>query len=767
MNVGFILTSHTYDGTQGLNISFMGTSDEGAFELRFEQEKAVFFVNSDSEFNLPVKHERKPLALSDFNRKNVDALYFSRLSDLYDAREFLNEKGVRTFEADVRPAERFLMERFIKGSVEFQSEQVIVEKGVRVFKNPQIRPTFYNPSLSTLSVDIETSRGNDLYSIGLHYRDRHREVKQIFMVGENQGPLEQGELSYYPDEKSCYLAFEQSFKKLDPDLVLGWHVVGFDLLFLERKCRSWGMRLNLGRKGREVYLRENSNNRGWNADIYGRCVLDGPPVLRGAFFSFENFKLDTVAAEVLGRKKIINQTGMEKVKEIEHRFREDKVALAHYNLEDCVLVTDILKETDLINLITQRVFLTGLLIDRVGFSTSAFDYFMLPLIHRKGMVAPNILDMNRTEQTAGGLVLEPDAGMHEGVFVLDFKSLYPTIIRTFKIDPYSRLNADIDTVTTPTNHQFSGSEHLLPEFLKELMERRAEAKKNDNGPLSQAIKILMNSLYGVMGTTRSRFYHADLPSAITGTGQWLLKETISFLNAEGHQVVYGDTDSVFVKANLLKSEGRALAENINQKINQMIREKFKVESFLELEFEKYFNRIYLPKLRGSDVGAKKKYVGLLENRDGELEVYFSGMEYVRSDWTKLAKNFQLKLYQKFMKGEDVEEFIKETINDLGSGIYDSDLVYQKRMSKKLEEYTKSKPPHVRAAQILKENQMEVPGTIEYVVTQNGPMPIELNPTQYDYEHYREKQIRPLAEVVLEHLGVKFDDLFGGGQLDLF
>jgi DNA polymerase-2 len=167
------------------------------------------------------------------------------------------------------------------------------------------------------------------------------------------------------------------------------------------------------------------------------------------------------------------------------------------------------------------------------------------------------------------------------------------------------------------------------------------------------------------------------------------------------------------------------------------------------------------------VGAKKKYVGLLENRDGELEVYFSGMEYVRSDWTKLAKNFQLKLYQKFMKGEDVEEFIKETINDLGSGIYDSDLVYQKRMSKKLEEYTKSKPPHVRAAQILKENQMEVPGTIEYVVTQNGPMPIELNPTQYDYEHYREKQIRPLAEVVLEHLGVKFDDLFGGGQLDLF
>ena len=95
------------------------------------------------------------------------------------------------------------------------------------------------------------------------------------------------------------------------------------------------------------------------------------------------------------------------------------------------------------------------------------------------------------------------------------------------------------------------------------------------------------------------------------------------------------------------------------------------------------------------------------------------------------------------------------------------ILYIKRMSKKLEEYTKSKPPHVQAAQLLKDNNFDIPSTIEYVITQNGPIPVELSPSQFDYEHYREKQIRPLAEVVLEHLGIKFDELFGGGQLDLF
>ena len=677
MNNGFILTAHAYDSSSGLILSYVGISENGPFELRFEQEKAVFFVSSESEFSLKVSHERRPLALSDFNRKNVDGLYFKKLSDLYDAREELKEKGIRTYEADVRPADRFLMERFIKGSVEFSSGDCISEGGVNVFKNPQIKASQYKPSLSTLSVDIETSRGDDLFSIGIHYKDLYRDIRKVYMVGENQGSMEEGELHYYPDEKTCYLAFEKDFLRFDPDLILGWHVVGFDLLFLERKCRSFGVKLNLGRKAREIILRENSSNRGWNADIYGRCVLDGPPILRGAFFTFDNFKLDTVAAEVLGRKKIINQTGMEKVKEIEDRFKNDKVSLARYNLEDCVLVTDILEKKNIVSLIIERVALTGLLIDRVGFSTSAFDFFMLPQIHRKGYVAPNILDMTRTEHTAGGLVLEPNAGMHEGVFVLDFKSLYPTIIRTFKIDPYSRINADINPVKTPTEHQFSKTEHLLPELLTELMEKRRIAKERENAPLSQAIKILMNSLYGVMGTTRSRFYHADLPSAITGTGQWLLKQTVNFLEEEGHKVVYGDTDSVFVKANIEPSEGFELASKINIKIKKLIEQSYNVESFLELEFEKFFKRIYLPRLRGSEAGAKKKYVGLLADKEGHDQVYFSGMEYVRSDWTKLAKNFQLKLYQKFMHGEDVEDFIKSTINDLGSGIFDSDLIYQK------------------------------------------------------------------------------------------
>src|SRR5690606_34322400 len=128
--------------------------------------------------------------------------------------------------------------------------------------------------------------------------------------------------------------------------------------------------------------------------------------------------------------------------------------------------------------------------------------------------------------------------------VLDFKSLYPSIIQTFKIDPLSRLLSDINPVSTPGEYRFSLTEHFLPQFIDQLMEQRSIAKKNDDKALSQAIKILMNSFYGVMGSYGCRFYHPSLPSAITGTGKHLLLGSRSFLEERGYKVVYGDTDSL-------------------------------------------------------------------------------------------------------------------------------------------------------------------------------------------------------------------------------
>lgn len=767
---GFLLTSHAEDQNNRFRVSYFGKASFGPFELIFDKERPLFFIENEAKFsNLGIGFERRPLDLKSFSGQKVDACYFNTMADLYKVKD---DGGVRSFEADVRPAERFLMERFIKGKVEFSGEYS-EEQGVRVFKNPQVRqcsdPLSIN--LSTLSFDIETSRGNDLFSIGIHFKEGGREVKRVYMVGPNQGAMEDnlGELFYYPDERSCYRAFEDDLQELDPDLLLGWHVVGFDMLFLEKKCQAWGIPFCLGRKKSKVQISERMSGQRF-ARIKGRVTVDGPPAMRAAFYQFESWKLDSVANELLGIGKDIEETGLAKVAEIERRFREDKPALAKYNLLDCVLVTDVMEKAGLIPLMVTRVELSGLLMDRQGVSTAAFDFFMLPRLHRKGFVAPNVVDISRDLHAAGGYVLEPKSGLHNHVVVLDFKSLYPSIMKTFKIDPYSRLMAEKDTVRTPAGINFSGSHHILPDFISELLNERAKAKAVGNAYLSQAIKILMNSFYGVMGSAGSRFYHADLPTAITGTGQWILRETIEYFENDGLEVVYGDTDSVFVKlphGERVYDKGNSLAQRATEHLQKVLRKHFNVESFLEVEFEKYFRQIFFPVLRTGEGGAKKKYVGQIQAQGKQPKLHFSGMEFVRSDWTKLAKNFQFQLYEKFFDGEEIEDAIRETVENLKNGYHDKELIYKKRLSKKLSEYTKSLLPHVRAAKMAEEAGHKIDRDVYYVMTRMGPMPLELSPSDFDYQHYIDKQVRPIAEVLLEVYGKSFDNIITGDQLTLF
>jgi len=208
-----------------------------------------------------------------------------------------------------------------------------------------------------------------------------------------------------------------------------------------------------------------------------------------------------------------------------------------------------------------------------------------PHIHRKGYVAPNVRDIVSTGHAQGGWVFAKEPGFYEHVVVLDFKSLYPSIIRTFNIDPLSRLKADQDPLHTPVEIIFSRSAHVLPGYIKILMDKRDQAKKDNDPHLSQAIKILMNSFYGVMGTAGSRFYHNDLPAAITGTGQWILKATRRYLEQDGYEVIYGDTDSVFVclkQTDLPDCDGasKKLVSRTNGFITQKILDEFGLESQL-------------------------------------------------------------------------------------------------------------------------------------------------------------------------------------------
>ena len=788
---GFIITAH-YAEERGRPVLVLWLrTARGAVRAVVPNPQLVFFIASDiedSRLSGIAKYERKKLPLKDMSYRSVDGLYFSSIRDLLDARDKLQAAGVRTYESDIRPLERFLMERFICGTVEVAGE--LVEGKIPALEDVQAKAIGdVKVPFRILSLDIETGMRGELFSIGLHQlaHDASEEEKSLVLMNGSRNGNEDSNLNveWLGDERTVLVRMIDVIRQWDPDIISGWHIVGFDFKFLEKKALTHGVPLNIGRDGDrlQIYERQGASF----ASMNGRVVLDGPWAFKSNFYSFENFKLDTVAHEVLGVGKDIEASGMAKVAEIERRYKEDRTALARYNLLDAELVNRVILKTGLFELMLERSRISGLLLEKTGLSTAAFDHFMLPRLHRLGHVAPNVLDIEMEGGAAGGHVFDPIAGLHEHVIVLDFKSLYPSIMRTFHIDPYSRMvaqfnvenNENIDDIlNTPAGINFSRDHHILPNFLTDLTQKRALAKEHKKPALSQAIKILMNSFYGVMGSRGCRFHHVDLPEAITGTGRWILETSKEWIESQGNKVIYGDTDSLFVQlkhseASRAFERAEELATQLNIELAKIIQKRFKTTSRLDVEFEKYFRKVFFAPLRGGEGGAKKRYAAWQWNHlnDSEGKFIFSGLEVVRQDWTKLAKIYQREIYRRLFLGEDIEEWTKDFVSRIKNREFKKELVYKKRLSKSVSEYKKNIPPHARAAQMLLDHpdyasEAENLRHINYYMTLRGAIPVQLDPQDIDFQHYIEKQIRPLAESILWYFDKSWDNLEGGSQLDL-
>ena len=189
-----------------------------------------------------------------------------------------------------------------------------------------------------------------------------------------------------------------------------------------------------------------------------------------------------------------------------------------------------------------------------------------------------------------------------------------------------------------------------------------------------------------------------------------------------------------------------------------------MRSRLSLKFEKLYLRLFLPRARNSTRGASKRYVGLKQGK-GENVVEFVGMEVVRSDWTALAKEVQRELYQRLFTDQPVDAYLLDIVKRVRSGEMDEQLVYRKNLRKRQQEYTATTPPHVAAAR----KSAQPPGrSISYVMTTAGPEPTDNVQHPLDRDHYVEKQVRPVAEPVLDMLGLDFELTVGDqGQLRMF
>lgn len=762
----FLLTDGWSD-IQGKNIlTFWGISnDKGPVEIRISNSPPLFFVLRDAEITgLSIPYRRKNVILKNFNSEPVDALYFNTQRDLLLGAEYLRKLKIPVYESDIDPARRYLMERYIYAQASLSGNEKKEEQS-SLFINPIIKPVVVEPEFRVLSLDIETGKDNTLYSIACHLWGNIPEKKIVFMRGKGETiDKVETKIIFNNSEELLINVFLKWFRQNDPDIIIGWHVIGFDLMFLEKRSKNLNINFDISRKGNTI-LRHKARG-GYYASIPGRVVLDGPISLRTAFYSFEDYTLETVAQQLLGTGKTISaERG--KVEEINRLFNENKYQLAEYNLNDTVLVSEIFKKTGIIKQDVKRAQLSGLMMDRLGMMTAAFDHFYLPKLHREGFVAFDVKDVEPVGQAAGGYVIEPVPGIYDNVAVLDFKSLYPSIILTFKIDPLSRMYNNIEAISTPQGYKFSSIKHYLPELISKLIEQRNTAKKNNDRYLSQAIKILMNSFYGVMGSFGCRFYHPDLPNAITSTGKWLLLGSKDYLEQKGYKVLYGDTDSLFVKIKETEVAyadyyGNEIAKDLNEYWKRELKGNFNVESYLELEYEKFYKKFVLTQSRGSESGAKKRYAGLIADKESS-KIEFVGMESVRSDWTKLAKDFQAELYDRILNNKEIDNWINDLVISLKQGHFDNKLVYRKRLRKDIDEYVKNIPPQVKAARMLDDKS----NSVKYVITKKGPIPIALNPTDIDYDHYIEKQLKPIADSILYLLGTSFNSIVSSQQMNMF
>ncbi|WP_338476861.1 DNA polymerase II [Pseudomonas khavaziana] len=780
---GFVLTRHWRDTPAGTEVSFWLATDHGPRCIRLPAQTSVVFI--PEAYHKPLdwllKGERdlelRPLQLCDFHHRPVLGLYARQHRQLMDIEKRLRTAGVDVYEGDIRPPERYMMERFITAPVWFGG----TPDAYGTLLDAQMKPApDYRPQLKLVSLDIETTAQGDLYSIALEGCGE----RQVYMLGPpNKPDAVDFKLDYCDTRAQLLERLNQWLATFDPDAIIGWNVVQFDLRVLHEHAQRLNVPLLLGRGGEAMTWREHGSRNHYFAAAAGRLIIDGIEALRSATWSFESFSLENVAQTLLGEGKDIS-TPYQRMDEINRMFAEDKPALARYNLKDCELVTRIFAKTELLKFLLERASVTGLPADRSGGSVAAFTHLYMPLMHRQGFVAPNLGD-KPPQASPGGFVMDSRPGLYESVLVLDYKSLYPSIIRSFLIDPVGLIEGlkypdDSESVEGFRGARFSRTRHCLPSIVTRVSEGREVAKREHNAPLSQALKIIMNAFYGVLGSSGCRFFDTRLASSITLRGHQIMRQTRELVEAQGYEVIYGDTDSTFVWLGSAHSPqdanriGLALVQHVNDWWRAHLSDEYGLQSALELQYETHFSRFLMPTIRGAEEGSKKRYAGLVVRDDGSEEMVYKGLETVRSDWSPLARQFQQELYQRIFHRLPHQDYIRDYVRRTLSGEFDELLIYRKRLRRPLHDYERNVPPHVRAARLADEyndrlgrpRQYQRGGWISYVISVNGPEPLEVRQAPIDYDHYVTRQLQPVADAILPFVNDDFGTLVGG-QMGLF
>jgi len=674
------------------------------------------------------------------------------------AKAFRKLEGVKDcLEDDIRYSMRYLIDNNVVpcGWHEIEAAEETNTRGVQVDKvytaktHPKLLEKAEAPQLKILGFSaIYYSRE------GSPKPDRNPVI--IISVATNRGEEKQF-LADDKNDKPVLEAFINYVRKLDPDIIVGYGVNGQDWQYLNERCKKLGLRLHVDKAGTEPHT-----------SVYGHVSITGRTNIDLFDFAgeFPEVKVKTLEnlADYLGVMKIENRTLIEDVDFADYwDDKEKREILEKFSMENTHCVMGIAEA--ILDFAMQLSNLVGLPLDHVGTAAVGFrvEWFLIKNAQKIGELIPKRIEQPYRPYV-GAIVLKPEPGLHENIAVLDFKSMYPNIMITYNLSP--------DTYVPPKEPIPPCGVYEAPEvkhrfrkeptgFYKEVLsylinvreEIRSRMKKISPESVEyrvldarqKAVKVITNASYGYAGWIGARWYIKPVAEAATAWGRHTILNAINMAETAGLKVVYGDTDSIFLKHEPEKIE----------KLSKEIEEKLR----LEIKPDKLYVRIFFTE-------AKKRYAGLLP--DGQLDIV--GLEVIRGDWAVVAKKVQRKVLEIILKEQSPKKaarFVQQFIYELRQRrVPYRDLIIWKTLTKPVEEY-EVKASHVEAAKMLMKRgwKLAVGDKIGYVaVAGTGRLYERVKPYMFasydeaDIEYYVSKQVVPAAARILESFGITEEQL---------
>ncbi|MCI4358581.1 MAG: DNA polymerase II [Thermoplasmata archaeon] len=659
---------------------------------------------------------------------------------------------------------RFLYDKGLGLTVQFDAESEPPEvasrygaaRVVRVSVTPgrDIRPSEpFRPPLTVLAFDIENAiKGRTIFTIcGVTHRsDGQRSTFRL------RGP----------DEAAMLRSFAEAVRSEDADVVTGYNIGGYDIPLVLERAKALGVEeLPFGRDNGP--FRE-AGERLWR--LSGRVVADAWWAVRRDLRPKQE-SLQFVSRTFLGDQKLdVDQ------RNIEAEWAKDPDRVVEYCEHDADLALRILEKLRTVDKAADLATVAHLPLEEgLNGRTSQFiDAMLIPRADRLGIGVPMNHHLRRENPIEGGYVHTIKPGIYRWVVVLDFKSMYPSIIIQRNIC-FTTLS-DEGTTVSPSGAKFLSSDvraGVVPAILRELLadrdrlrrkmtEAATEAERQYYDGLQNAVKILMNSFYGVLASSFYRFTDKSIGAAITSFAREAITSIIRSLEADGHQVVYSDTDSVFV----LSPEGslsgaRAFGEQVSKRFT---------EAGVQFEFQTVYESLF-------SHGAKKRYVGRTAWPKEELVV--RGYETRRTDAFDYQSESLLEVFE-LLLGSDTPaavERARELVRRLKRGDVPMEKLVIARSVRAEEEYNESTRdglPFLRVFKRLKEEGYDViPGMkVAWIVTDANKSPQAVEPwiegrpfpdgKGPDYAYYADRLAQTLARVT-EVFGWDADRLLDAGR----